>query len=151
MCYADGMTGMFLWINRQSLTIGRQTGDFVLTLAKLEQAILNPKTDPLMDVIMSRLLLTQAQASELPPDDGMGYEWWEPALRRRVQAWFERRDKLQDEIRRRKEEAEMSSEEEEEEDEDEEEEETPTEDQNDRNDGTGTMDVDSSAVCVCVP
>lgn len=102
--------------------IGRQTGDFVVTLEKLEQALLNPATDELMDVVMSRLLLTQEQAAELPLESGMGYEWWEPALRRRVQAWFQRRDSLQAEIKRRKELAEMSSEEEEEEhDEDEDE------------------------------
>ena len=62
-----------------------------------------------MDVVMTRLLLTRAQAAPLPPEQGMGYEWWEPALRHRVQAWFERRDTLQDEIQRRKELAEKSS------------------------------------------
>ena len=130
---------MFLWINRQSLRIGRQTGDFVVTLAKLEQALLNPATDPLMDVVMSRLLLTRAQAAELPPERGMGYEWWEPALRRRVQAWFERRDKLLDEIQRRQELAEVSSgeDDEEEQEEDEEEEEEEQEEEGDGDDGDG--------------
>ena len=130
---------MFLWINRQSLRIGRQTGDFVVTLAKLEQALLNPATDQLMDVIMSRLLLTREQAAELPPESGMGYEWWEPALRRRVQAWFERRDNLQAEIQRRKELAEMSSEDEEKDEEDEE----KDEDDGDADDGAS---IESNAV-----
>ena len=39
------------------------------------------------DVIMTRLLLSRRQASELPPDIGLGYEWWQPALRRRVESW----------------------------------------------------------------
>ena len=120
--------------------IGRQTGDFVVTLEKLEQALLNPATDELMDVVMSRLLLTQEQAAELPLASGLGYEWWEPALRRRVQAWFQRRDSLQAEIKRRKELAEMSSEEEEEEhDEDED------ESDGDAEDGAG---IESNAVGV---
>ena len=38
--------GMFLWINRQSLRIGRGTGDFVVTLAKLEKALLQPDVRP---------------------------------------------------------------------------------------------------------
>lgn len=38
--------GMFLWINRLSLRIGRSTGDFVVTLAKLEQALLQPEVGP---------------------------------------------------------------------------------------------------------
>ena len=29
----------------------------------------------------------RGQASELPPDIGLGYEWWQPALRRRVESW----------------------------------------------------------------
>jgi len=40
------------------------------------------------DVIMTRLLLSRRQASELPPDIGLGYEWWQPALRRRVESWY---------------------------------------------------------------
>ena len=37
---------------------------------------------------MTRLLLSRRQASELPPDIGLGYEWWQPALRRRVESWY---------------------------------------------------------------
>ena len=84
-----------------SLRIGRTTGDFCVTLQALEKAILEPTTDDLMDVIISRLLLTRQQAVFLPPEKGMGYDWWQPALKARVQNWYAKRDELQAEIDRR--------------------------------------------------
>ena len=64
------------WVAQTPLKMGKSTGEFIVTLAGLEQALLDPQNDELMDLIVTRLLLPKNLAGILPPDKGMGYDWW---------------------------------------------------------------------------
>lgn len=50
---------LFLWVNRAPLKIGKNTGEFCVSLNGLEEALLQPQSSELLDLVVSRLLLPQ--------------------------------------------------------------------------------------------
>eukprot|EP01050_Picozoa_sp_SAG11_P015560 SAG11_NODE_2030_length_3899_cov_6.833772_3_plen_178_part_00 len=83
------------------MKIQQAGGEFRISLSGLEQALLDPANNDLMDLIMSRLLLSKDLSAKLPPHTGMGFEWWNETLRERLAGWYKQIDRCDKEMDRR--------------------------------------------------